>query len=833
MSFLDCIKSTAALTPAQRQQIEKDYEKHYKTYQQTIGDNEAAHLAATRVVQSTIIELNAKNKAAINDILTYRQIKAKHGKIADTYELERNEAGKIGEATYIYGKNTYAAHQILEEGYTAQLAKQREYTMMAGEVIEKFRSKALGFAQDWKGFKNIVAEILQKDSGDAYAKATAPKVSELFEYMGNDFRGVGGVMGKLPNYFPQRLIASRVAPPKLDDNIAFEQWYNDMMPTLAWDKMIDDRTGMPFLVHARNQLPIDGEEYVKNVIMKGSFENIKSQGLNDILGAIEDEKVITGGRGGMMMRRSSSRFFVYKDADSFFKINDKYGVGDEGLFDTFMAHIESMARDVGTMKVLGAKPRNQYQRIRLLAAQDGEKKTMIDAMWKNLSGEILGVGNERVAGRYYLWRGINNLARAVFLTKAPLSTLSDQASMRQMAKLNGLPQYALAKSYLKILNPADATDRRFARRAILISQAASGNSIRQAKYAASMEVRNTDTRWGKFDNAMGGFSDMQHRLTGMSVITDATRQSSYMAIGGLFDEYRTLKLPYKELPDLLKKSMDKFGLGENEYNAIMRGKPTMMEEDLGYLLPEGMDKADKKIAFKYEMWLAELSQQSSNESRLFTQAVMNGGQEFGTGGRAMLGSTLMFKSFMVTQTINHIAPIIRRASATGKIGELSSYFVALTLMGALTLELKSLTGGFTAEDPTDGAFWVRAALQGGAIGLFGDLIQNDVSLYGKDFGDLLSGAPVGIATDIGAIVALSAKAAVGQKNASKNLRTKLAQVTTRYAAPTNVWYADLILNRVIMDSIERAIDPNFDRRMRNLEKRKLEERGAEPWWGAR
>jgi hypothetical protein len=36
-----------------------------------------------------------------------------------------------------------------------------------------------------------------------------------------------------------------------------------------------------------------------------------------------------------------------------------------------------------------------------------------------------------------------------------------------------------------------------------------------------------------------------------------------------------------------------------------------------------------------------------------------------------------------------------------------------------------------------------------------------------------------------------------------------------------------------MDSIERAIDPNFDRRMRNLEKRKLEERGAEPWWGAR
>jgi hypothetical protein len=319
----------------------------------------------------------------------------------------------------------------------------------------------------------------------------------------------------------------------------------------------------------------------------------------------------------------------------------------------------------------------------------------------------------------------------------------------------------------------------------------------------------------------------------MSVITDATRQSSYMAIGGLFDEYRTLKLPYKELPDLLKKSMDKFGLGENEYNAIMRGKPTMMEEDLGYLLPEGMDKADKKIAFKYEMWLAELSQQSSNESRLFTQAVMNGGQEFGTGGRAMLGSTLMFKSFMVTQTINHIAPIIRRASATGKIGELSSYFVALTLMGALTLELKSLTGGFTAEDPTNGAFWVRAALQGGAIGLFGDLIQNDVSLYGKDFGDLLSGAPVGIATDIGAIVALSAKAAVGQKNASKNLRTKLAQVTTRYAAPTNVWYADLILNRVIMDSIERAIDPNFDRRMRNLEKRKLEERGAEPWWGAR
>jgi hypothetical protein len=66
----------------------------------------------------------------------------------------------------------------------------------------------------------------------------------------------------------------------------------------------------------------------------------------------------------------------------------------------------------------------------------------------------------------------------------------------------------------------------------------------------------------------------------------------------------------------------------------------------------------------------------------------------------------------------------------------------------------------------------------------------------------------------------------------KDFRQRLSKAVGKYAAPMNMWYNDLIMNRVIMDSIERAIDPNFDRRMRNLEKRKLEERGAEPWWGA-
>jgi hypothetical protein len=850
MSFLDCIKSTAALTAPQRQQIEKDYDKHYKTYQQTIGDNEAAHLAATRVVQSTITELNAKNKAAINDILTYRQIKVDHAKLATNQRLKRNEAGKKGKLLFWWSDNEYASHQILENAFNAQMAKEREYTIKVAPLLDKYGSKKLGFTQDVEGFKKVISEHLGKDTGDKVAKEEAKLVKEIFGHTGNDFRAAGGVMGEMPNYFPQRHVAQLVSPPKKDSNASFEEWYNFHMPLLDWSKMIDDSTGMPFFEVAGQTLTPFQLRRLKP-LMRDIFNEIESQGLNDILDAIQEQKTNVGKGQELMNKRSASRFFIYKDADSYFKYNNKYGVSDEGLFDTFVSHIESMARDVGLMKVLGAKPLNQYKRLALLASQDNKDARLwvLENMWKNISGSIRRPLNDAglastPRGTAYVWRGIANLSRATLLVRAPLSSLSDTVSLNKMARLNGLSQYKIAKNYLKILNPKNPTDRRFARRAVLISQSVSGNSIRQAKYTSSMELRNNNTKAGKFDSAMGAYSATMHRATGMSVMSDAARQASYMTVGGLFDEYKRANIKYKELPELLKNSMDKYGLGENEYDAIMRGNSTQIQDDLGYLFPEGMLAEDKKTAFKYEMWLTELSQLGSNESRLFTQAMINMGNSFGTGERAVLSSVMMFKSFAITQLVNHIAPLMRDiAAAKGMrqqskaLAQAAAYFVPLTILGALGLQLKSIAMGFFFEEMTNeetaGDFWLRATLQGGGLSFLGDFVQNDTTEYGNNIYVSLAGAPVGTAIDMFALGQSAIEATFGDDPKDvKDFRQRLSKAVGKYAAPMNMWYNDLIMNRVIMDSIERAIDPNFDRRMRNLEKRKLEERGAEPWWGA-
>jgi hypothetical protein len=38
------------------------------------------------------------------------------------------------------------------------------------------------------------------------------------------------------------------------------------------------------------------------------------------------------------------------------------------------------------------------------------------------------------------------------------------------------------------------------------------------------------------------------------------------------------------------------------------------------------------------------------------------------------------------------------------------------------------------------------------------------------------------------------------------------------------------MERMMLDQVERAIDPNFDNRMRRIEQKNREERGQQSWW---
>jgi hypothetical protein len=830
MSFLDCVYSNANLSPEQKKQLAQKYDKLVKQYSQTMGSVEAAGAAANKIVSIEREILTAKHKATINDALMFQKIKSRIDKSINAYELQR-EASPI-QGKWLFRKNAtvYAVNEFMEEAHLFQLAKEREYTLAIADVIEKHRSKWGGLTQASEEFALIVDEILGKNTDSAYAKSVAKDLMALNDKMRDDFLAVGGVMGKVENWFIQRHLPERVAPAKMDIETAFKQWSNFITSLLDWNKMINFETGLPFFETAANQLPLSQDMQVQTMMRK-IFDNIRSNGFNDLMEKAE-EGIISYGKGGAMMRHSSSRFFVFKDADSYHKYNDAYGAGREGLFDAYMGHISGMARDVGLMKAMGAKPRNQNERLKqmLKASRANIGTTALhDAKWNVLSGEInRDIGQPH--GFYYLWRGTTNLVRGSLMQFATLSTITDLEHQRQAAKMAGLPETAIIKQHLKLINPASGVDRRIARRLALITDAASGNSLSRARYAASIEAGNSATMMGKFDNFAGALSNFSHRLSGMMAVSDASKQAAYLGASGTLEEFRLAKIPFEEIPKQMKQMFAKFDMGKAEYDAIMRGNP-IDYEGATFLLPEGMRLEDKEAALKYNVWLTELAKLSSNEPRLFTQAVQTGGFAFGTPARAVTASMMMFKGFFVTSMFNHFIPNLKRGFVENKWIQAGENWLALTLLGAISVQLYSLASGYDLEDMDTKEFWTRAFLKGGAAGAFADFALQDTNNFGRDLGGFLAGPMTGFITDTHRLVMGNLDQALDDKTETEFL-ADLSLYAGRYTPAINIWYYNLIVNRTIGDAIMRRVDKNFDKRIRNKDKRR-KERGAEPYWGAK
>jgi hypothetical protein len=105
--------------------------------------------------------------------------------------------------------------------------------------------------------------------------------------------------------------------------------------------------------------------------MREAFEGIRTNGLNEVAARAAEGKQTFGKGGGVAMRHSSSRFFHFKDADSFLAYNRAFGYGDAGLFDALMGHIQSMTRDVAILQEMGPNPAGQMERLKLKIDADG------------------------------------------------------------------------------------------------------------------------------------------------------------------------------------------------------------------------------------------------------------------------------------------------------------------------------------------------------------------------------------------------------------------------------------------------------------------------------
>lgn len=810
MSFIDCIKQNASLKPSQQDKLIADYNRLFTKYSKSMGDTLGAEAAAKKYVDIQTKIIQKKQENAARDILAWQGIDAKIDKISDEIKAEKAKAGKAGQ--YLWGKSSeaMAVRGILENVYTRQQALERRSSLAIAEQIEKYRSKAAGLTQDTEGFKDVVRSMLGEKVENSLAQQDGKAFRTVFDNLHKMYEDAGGIIGKIDNYFPQ------IHNPDIVAKAGFVNWKNKILPLLDRERMIGE-DGMPM------------DEKQLEAALEAAWQGIRTNGLNEIQKLSKEGRVLTEDDVNVALRHSSSRFFHFKDADSFIKYNQEFGYGDAGLFEAAIGVIHSMSRDIALMQDLGPKPQSQIKRMKLKVQAAGaanQALKTIQGMYDVLAGRTAFTGE--LPRWYQATRALQNYLRSAYLGSAPVSALSDSFLAAHTAKMNGLEATKVLGEYAKILNPANDSDRRIARRIGFVAGAANGRSLTQARMADDFGGHGLSSWLASFTN----------RSSGLGIMTDAVRQSIVIETQGFMAEARSLKTAWKDLPQEMRDAFGRWGMSEEDYKNIIKSNPFEdIDSEATFIRPEDVSLAGhSETARKYEMWLIDMAQDASNEPRLLTRAITTGAVlgdvKEGTALRAISSSVMMFKSFGITIVLNHILPALRHAATArnlDRISRLAPLLIGTTLLGAASIQARQVLYGKTTRDMNDGKFWQAAMLQGGGFGIFSDFLFTDMSRFNADLTKTLLGPVAGFSNDIYRTFKGNFDRALDENEDTKFI-SDLFQLTRKNIPAVKLWYTRLLVERMLLDQTERMIDPKFDRRMHNIERKMKKDYGQEFWW---
>lgn len=802
MSFRACIEEkvdSRLITKGQAASILKEFDQTVARYTRSMGDEAAAATAAQDLISAKIARLKEKKMRDINSMLAQERV------VQDLSDRQRRFGTKFDEEV----------RNLLERAYVRGQSVMRWATEGLGEFVEKHRVRWAGLTQNREGMTDIVRSLLGEQTDNAEANFFGARIRQAFDNVHARYKAAGGVIGKLDNYFPQVHESSLVK--KVDD----DEWIEYLLPRLNREKMINPRTGLPFT----------DEELIP--IMREDHELISTNGLSELQKKIDEGMRSFGFGSDVDMRRASSRFYHFRDADSFLEYNNRFGSGDDGLYDSIINHMQTMARDIGVLETLGPKPNGIYRHLQLrMEANTGKvKKAWTDGMYDVLVGRTIGDGNE--SPWYRGLAAVQDIMRSAYLGSAPVSALSDSTFGLLGARLNGLNGVRLMGRYLSSLNPANQADRRMMNRSGHIIEIATGSSIAAARFS-------DETTSQGFPRWLATFTN---RASGLEAMTQGIKHAATMELQGTIAEFMHNRTAWSNLPEPFRKAAEAHDINEDVWKIFRKAKLFKHpEKNSTFLRPQevaqaqGVDRAEAiRAATLLDDWSHTIRNTVSNEPTLRTRSISTGAilgdAKPGTANRAMMSSFMMFKGFPITVMFNHVLGAFKDAGQ-GKLGNLAILGLGTTIMGGLALQISEMIKGRDPRDMTDGKFWMAAMLKGGGMGLYGDFLFADYSRFGRSPVTDFFGPVVGLASDVGRVGVGSFQRALddGSYDTLDRLRRDTFKLVKHNTPAHSLWYSRLVLERSLFDTLEQVADPNYNSNRRKIERRLKRDYGQRFWW---
>ena len=763
----------------------------------------AAERRAMEILQRQVAE---KKRRTLLQIRTWQQIR----RDVATYRNAKGQPDKAQAVLALLDQDDFAPYSNVEARRKAirGLAHDR-----MTEVLATFRRNLIGKTRDPAQLQNVVREIFGQDTGDAAAKQLGRAWAETSEMLRQRFNAAGGSIPKRRDWgLPQLHDTLKVR------QVSFESWRDFILPRLDVGRMLDETTGQPIL---RNRL---------DLALRDAFEKIRTDGMV----AMRPSGVAQGK--SMARRHADHRFLVFRDPDSWMQYMDRFGRSN--AFDAMLAHVDTMARDIAALEVLGPNPPATLTMLKqtvereaaMVDGQTGGQRTMdrarsrmrlADDVWAYYTGKT----NAPIDGMWAAgFAGLRQTLVAAKLGAASISAITDFNFTRIAGKMVGLSTSRTMRDYLKLMRPGNMEDRKLAVRLGLIADGWSQIASAQARYVGEVSGPEITQR----------LSDFVMNVSLLSPHTQAGRWAFGMEFAGLLADSQARS--FGDLPAPLLNTMRKYGIDAGDWSFMQR-VPAYEHEGARFLRASdveafGDSATDRAGARRTATKLLEMIQTETEfaipSASLRGRAAFIGDSRPGTFQGELLRSTLMFKNFAITFLTLQRQRLASLGGPKQRGIYLADLLISTTVMGGMALQLKELSKGRDPRPADTAEFWGAAFLQGGGLGIFGDFLFSDVNRFGGGLAQTMAGPVVQFADDLRRLTLGNALQLPGDTDT--NFGAELIRFVRNNTPGASIFYARLGLERLVLDRLQLQIDPKAQARFRQTERRVQREQGQRYFW---
>jgi len=641
---------------------------------------------------------------------------------------------------------------------------------------------------------NIVKEIFSESTGDAEAKAFAQSFIKANDKLVALHTKMGGTIRKNDHWnLPQNHNALKIR--RVDKS----SWVDGLMEegVLDVDNMINRETGESFT---------SGDPRLRGAL-ESMYDAIVTNGASKMDWEAAGYKDIRVARGV----QNRTRFLRFKTGESYLNYQKQFG--EDNIYSSMITHVMGIAQETALMRQFGPNPGAGYNYVRSKASEKAGHKNQrligrADNTMKELTGELSGTNNK-------IQQGFETL-RAINVSKlggAAISAIGDQGTLVITSAINGLPIFKTTMIFLKHMAGGGKAEKQF----LLQSMVNADYVIDIASGLARYGEVDANTVWGKF----AAVPDRFIRLSGLNKMTEVGRSSIQLsALGHLAN---VEGLAWKDLSASNLRMLKESGINEADWKSLAKSKKQVVN-GAKYI---DLRELPMELQMKVGNMMDVLANRAIPAPDVEVRAIMRQGSESGTIYGEGMRSGGQFKSFGISILLYQIE-FAKQFGKAGGAAYLASTFVTLTTMGMMAAQIKELVAGKETMDMTTGAAWLRAAAQGGGLGIFADFIFKDQSRFGGSMVATLAGpSAAAMETLLGRLLlAHTQQAFVAAINQDEKAFEKILQSfgstltdEVRKNMPSQLWYTKLVFDRYVYQTISQIADPDYIGKLHKRESR--------------